>query len=235
MAKKDKDKIMLAEHLVEIRHEASGTFLDVRGYVADYIREKKLFRHWNIGPNLINFQDMEGEIKKEGAFVGYKNAGYIVYNADTKNYFTDKASAFWKTLLENAHYKVPDPTRFGVRTKIFIPTSLKFKELSKLLFDTFYTEKAKKIIGGKEKDLQLVVDLAEGQFEVKLHGGPMHEDEVEKHLNFKSEHFSKCGVYLDLDYYKTENLSHKDIPKLLKEAIGYSWLKAERITSEIGV
>ena len=83
MAKKEKDKIMLAEHILEVRHEASGTFLDVRGYVADYIRGKNIFPHWKIDTNIINFRDIANGINKEGAFVGYKSAGYIVYNPDT--------------------------------------------------------------------------------------------------------------------------------------------------------
>lgn len=128
-----------------------------------------------------------------------------MYNPNTKNYFPDKASAFWKALKENGHYKIPAPTRLGVRKKIkiFIPTNNKFDEISKLLFEAFYTDKAKKLLGGKEKDVQLAVDLDEGQFEVHFRCDPMHENEIEKHLNFESEHFSKCGLFIDLDYYKT--------------------------------
>ena len=32
---------MLAEHILEVRHEASGAFLDARGRIGDYIRQKK--------------------------------------------------------------------------------------------------------------------------------------------------------------------------------------------------
>lgn len=235
MSKTDKDKIMLAEHIVEIRYEASGTFLDVRGYVADYIREQKLFPHWRIDSNIINFRDIADGIKKEGAFVGFKSAGYIVYNPDTKNYFPDKAISFWKTLQNNQHYKVPKPTRLGVRTKIFIPTDQRFEEINKLLFEVFYTDKARKLLNGNEKDVQLSIDLTEGHFEVHFRCGPMHENEVDQHLQFESEHFSKCGLFLDLDYYKTKELSNKDIPKLLKEAVNLSWQKAETISTELGI
>lgn len=235
MAKKDRDKLMLAEHILEVRHDASGTFLDVRGYVADYIRDKKIFPHWKIDTNIIQFRDIATGIEKEGAFVGYKSAGYIVYNPDTRNYFSDRASSFWKILLENGHYKLPNPTRLGVRTKIFIPSNEKFNTLSAKIYDTFYSEKGKKILGGKQKDLQLVVDLVEGEFEVHFRCGPMHEKEIEHHLNFQSEHFSKCGLFLDLDYYKINNLSHKNIPKLMKKALEFTWKKSERIASEFGI
>ncbi len=43
---KDKlNKIMASEHVLEVRHPASGTFLDVRGHIADYIRNQKHFSH----------------------------------------------------------------------------------------------------------------------------------------------------------------------------------------------
>ncbi len=235
MTKKERDKIMLAEHVVEIRHEASGSFLDVRGFVADYIRDKKLFPHWKIDSNIINFKDLPDGIKKDAAFVGYKSAGYIVYNPDTRNYFTDKANAFWKALLVNGHYKLPSLTRFGARTKIFIPSNKSFSELSKLLFEAFFTDQARELIGGKETDLQLTVDISEGDFEVHFRGGPMKENEVINHLNFESEHFSKCGLYFDIDYYKTKKITEKIVPKLLKESIDLTWQKVEKIASSLGV
>lgn len=104
-----------------------------------------------------------------------------------------------------------------------------------MLFETFYTEKAKKLIGGKEKDVQLAVDLDEGQFEVHFRCGPMHENETKKHLNFESEHFKKCGLFVDLDYYKIKKISHNNIPKLMKEAVSFSWEKAEKIATELGI
>lgn len=44
--KKKFKKMILSEHVPEVRHVASGSFLDVRGFVADYIREKGIFSHW---------------------------------------------------------------------------------------------------------------------------------------------------------------------------------------------
>ena len=88
------DGIMVTEHLLEIRYVASGSFLDVRGNLADYIRETNLFPHWRIEENVIHFHDGAQGIVKDGAFVGYKNAGYICHNAETYNYFEDKATSY---------------------------------------------------------------------------------------------------------------------------------------------
>lgn len=235
MVKKEKEKIMLAEHVLEVRHAASGSFLDVRGYVADYVRESGILPHWKIDTNVVNFGDAPNEIEKEGAFAGFKSAGYMVYNPETRNYFVDKAGTFWRTLIKNQHYKLPEAIRFGTRTKVFLPSTKSFDEINKTIFDTFYTEQAKNIIGGKEQDVQFIFELIESQFNVRLSGGPIHENEVGKYLTFDSEEFKNCGIFLDLDYYKNKDIQNKDVPKLLKEAIELTWLKIENIANSLGL
>jgi hypothetical protein len=124
MPKPDKNEIMIAQHIFEVRYAASGTFLDVRGNIADYIRAEGFFPHWKIDANVINFRDEAGTIKSDGAFVGYKSAGYVGLNPQTRNYFSDRASSFWKLLIKNSHYKIPQPVRFGARTTLFVPSEL---------------------------------------------------------------------------------------------------------------
>src|SRR4030066_1556520 len=148
MGEKGEVKIMLSDHVLEVRHAASGSFLDVRGYVADYIRNNGLFPHWKIDNNVVNFRDLPDKIDKEGAFAGYKSAGYIVLNPGTRNYFVDRASAYWRILLKNQHYKLPDPTRFGTRTRVFLPSQNTFDVMNKRVFEFFYTNEARDLIGG---------------------------------------------------------------------------------------
>lgn len=235
MSKDKTDKIMAAEHVLEVRYAASGTFLDVRGYVADYFRNEKFFPHWKIDTNVVNFRDESEAIKSEGAFVGYKSAGYVVLNPQTRNFFVDRATSFWKLLLKNGHYKIPEPTRFGARTKLFVPSHRSFEEINKELFEGFFTEKARTLIGGKETDLQFTIDLKEDVYDVKMNGGPIHKDEASRYFQFESEHFKKCGLYLDIDYFKTDKLTIDKIPTFLKNAVDLTWQKAERIASGIGL
>ncbi len=235
MAKPRDEKVMLAEHTLEVRHSASGTFLDERGYVADYIRQEGFFPHWQIDANVVNFRDESSSVKSEGAFVGYKSAGYVALNPQTRNYFPDRASSFWKLMLKNNHYKIPNPTRFGARTKVFVPSKNSFDEINKTLYETFFTENARSLIGGKEIDLQFTVDLKEDVFHVHLMGGPIHEDEAGRYFKFESEFFKQSGLFLDIDFYKTDGLSLNDIPALLRKAIDLTWHKAELIASSIGL
>ena len=230
-----KEKIMLAEHILEVRHAASGTFLDLRGYVADYIRQKGIFHHWKIDANVVNFQDEPGTIKKEGAFVGYKSAGYVTLNPITRNYFADRASSFWNLLLKNGRYKIHKPTRFGTRTKLFVPSPQSFDEINKAMFEGLFTEKARLLVGGKETDLQFTIELKEDGFDVRVTGGPIHKDEANKHFQFKAEQFSQCGIFLDIDCFKTDGLSLSEVPRLLKTAIKLTWEKAEKFASGVGL
>ncbi|KKM14310.1 hypothetical protein LCGC14_1707410 [marine sediment metagenome] len=235
MSKVEKEKIMLSEHVLEVRHAALGTFLDVRGYVADYIRQSGYFPHWQIDANVVNFRDEPNTIKTEGAFVGYKSAGYVTLNPFTRNYFADRASSFWHLLLKNSRYKIPEPTRFGIRTKLFIPSPQSFDEINKAMFEGLFTEKARSIVGGKETDLQFIIESKEDVFDVRVSGGPIHKDEAKKHFQFDADQFNQCGLFLDIDYFKTDGLSLSKVPNLLKTAINLTWKKAEKIASGVGL
>jgi hypothetical protein len=233
--KTPRDKVMIAQHVLEVRHEPSGSFLDVRGYVADYIRNGGHFPHWKIESNAVTFRDMPDKIKLDGAFAGYKSAGYLVYNPETRNYFVDKASSFWKALLNNSHYKVPKITRFGCRTLVFVPTKMSFEKINSLVFKAVFTEKIQSFIGGKETDLHFIIEFNEDQFQVRLSGGPLHEKEAPNYMNFESDYFNECGLFLDVDYYKTKGIDHSSITKLLREAVQLSWQKIETIANSLGL
>jgi hypothetical protein len=235
MPKAEKDRVMIAEHVLEVRHAASGTFLDLRGYIADYIRTVGFFPHWKIDTNVVNFQDEANTIKTEGAFVGYKSAGYVVLNPQTHNFLTDRASSFWKLLIKNDHYKIPEPTRFGARTKLFVPSRKSFEEINKAMFEVFFTEKVRSLLGGKETDFQFTVESKEDEYDVRVVGGPIRKEEAGRYFQFDSEHFKQCGLFLDIDYYKTDGLSMDSVPKLLKRSVDLTWEKAERIATGIGL
>lgn len=234
MPQKDKDKIMLAEHVLEVRHDASGTFLDVRGYVADFVRSEKFLPHWKIAANVVNFRDQPDKIGTEGAFVGYKSAGYVVLNPQTRNFFNDRATAFWKLLLKNVHYDLPCLARFGMRTKLFVPSTSTFDAINKKMYEELFSENTRSLVGGTETDLQFTIELREAGFDVRVMGGPIHKDEAGKYFQFESDDFRNCGLFLDLDYYTTTDLKPDAVPKLLHKAVDLMWIKAERIARGLG-
>lgn len=235
MPKQDRDKVMLVEHVLEVRHGASGTFLDIRGQIADYVRKENFLPHWKIDANVVNFRDEQNTIKTEGAFVGYKSAGYVVLNSQTRNFFTDRASAFWRLLLANPTYRLPEPTRFGMRTKIFVPSSQAFDQINNTVFESMFTERARALFGGNEKDLLFTIDLTEAGFDVRISGGPIHKDEAPPYFQFQADDLKKCGLFLDIDYFKTTDLALDVVPKLLNDAVDRMWQKAETISVGLGL
>jgi len=235
MAKKPEEKVMLAEHVLEVRYVPSGSFLDVRGYVADYIRESGLFPHWKIDTNVVNFRDKPNKVEKEGAFAGFRNAGYLAYNPETRNYFVDRAGVFWRTLQKNEHYQIPPIERFGARTKVFLPSDVSFEEINSRVFHRLYTDTTREVLGGTEKDVQFIVELIDEGFDIRVSGGPIHEGEVKRYLSFESKEMDQTGLYVDLDFYRTKNVEHRDIPKLLRAAIDQTWQRVERLASVVGI
>ena len=53
MSKTSSEKIYVTEHTFELRHSASGVFLDKRGFIAQYIKKAGLFTHWEIQENFV--------------------------------------------------------------------------------------------------------------------------------------------------------------------------------------
>lgn len=232
---KEEDKVIVSEHVLEVRHQAIGRFLDVRGYVADHIKGAELFPHWEIDTNVVKFRDAPKKPKKIGAFAGFQSAGVFVYDPDTRNFFEDKSGKFWKTLVKNQFYTIPAITRFGCRTKVFLNSNKTFEEINQAVYSKFFTDEFKSLVGGKEKDLQIIIVFSSGEFEVSLTCGPIHKKEANRYFSCESEHFSETGVLLDVDIYKTENIKHDDIPGLTKKAMKLTWEKIDSIAKAVGV
>jgi len=226
---------MLTEHVLEVRYAASGSFLNVHGYIADYIRGAGLFPHWKIDANIVHFFDFPLEVQKLGAFVAYNRAGYIVKNPDTQNFFQDKAISFWDTLLKNKSFGLPEPERFGARTKIFIVSDKPFEEVNQSIYEQFFTETARKTLGGTETDLSCVIKLEHDLFTLNVMIGPLHKGEAEKFLSFKSDRFASTGLILDIDCFTRSQLKHNAVPQLLKEAMVLTWDKADHIAKVVGL
>lgn len=233
MAKEE--KIMVTEHIFEIRHGAVGSFLDVRGYVADYIRDSGFLPHWKIDTNVVSFMDESNKVEKEGAFAGYKSFGYFTYNPPTKNFFQDRANLFVKLLDKNKDYSIPSYTRFGSRSKIFVPYNKDFETLNKILNEKFVSDNLREIISHNETDMQIVLEYRDKGFNSRIRLGPMHKHEVKSHMSFDAKYFDQVGLFLDIDYFKTDNIENSKIKNILIESMNSIWDKVDKICHEIGI
>lgn len=173
--------------------------------------------------------------KKIGAFAGYKSAGLYTFDPDARNYFEEKAGQFWKTLIKNQFYTIPELQRFGCRTKAFLNCSKTFEEINDKLYNKFFTEEFRILVGDKEKDLQIVVNLISGKFQINLTCGPIHKNEANNFFNFKSDHFEDTGIFLDIDVYIANGIQNSMIPSLVKEAMVITWTKIDSISKSVGL
>ncbi len=233
--KNSSDRVIISEHVLEVRHHATGRFLDVRGFVADHIRNADLFPHWEIDTNVVKFRDHEKKAKRDGAFAGYRSAGYYVYDPGTRNYFEDKAGKFWRTLAKNQHYQLPELTRFGCRVKAFLNSDKTFEEINQSIYERFFTDELRNLVGLKEKDLQIVLELEGKQFETRVVCGPLHREEASRHFNFESEHFSDAGIFIDLDVHSDKDIQKNNVPGLIKNAMSIIWESIDKISNSVGV
>lgn len=228
------DSYVVTEHTLEVRHGACGKFLDVRGYVADHIRAAELFPHWRIETNIVNFSDHPNRAEKIGAFAGYKSAGLFTFDPDTRNYFEDKSSKFWKVLNKNQFYTIPNITRFGCRTKAFLNSRKSFEDINESLYAEFFSTGFKTLMGDKENDFQIIVDMHVENFQLRVSIGPMHKGEARRLFNFESDHFEEAGIFIDLDIFKTSGIENTTVPKLTKEAMKLAWERIDTISSKVG-
>jgi len=232
---KKKESMIVTEHVLEIRHQASGRFLDVRGYVADHFRTNELFPHWQIDSNIVQFRDEPKTPKKIGAFAGYKSAGLYTFDPPTRNYFEDKVGQFWKILSKNQFYTIPEIQRFGCRTKAFLNCSDSFESINDSLYQKFFSDEFRGLMGEKQKDLQIVVNLSSGKFQMNIICGPIKKNEANKYFNFKSDHFEDTGIFLDIDVSMVKNIQSSKISQLVKEAMILTWEKIDNISKSVGI
>jgi hypothetical protein len=229
------EKIMVTEHMMEVRHAAIGRFIDVRGGIADRIRSSGFLPHWKIDSNLVVFADNPEKSEIETSFVGYKSFGYSAFNPPTKNFFQDRSRIFLNSMARNGMYAIPTITRFGVRAKVFIPCDHDFDTLNKLVHDNFLSATLRDFIANQQTDVQIVSEFTLKPFNARISFGPMHKDEVRAHMSFESEHFSQVGLYFDIDLFTLDNASLSKMQSLLKEAMTNIWKKSDGIAHILGV
>ena len=229
------ERVVVTEHILEVRHAAVGSFLDVRGFVADYVRGSGFLPHWKIDSNVVAFRDEPQKPFGETAFTGYKSYGYTSQNPPTRHFFQDRASTFVKLLPKNPHYRIPELTRFGCRTKAFLPCDLEFDALNKLIHDSFFSADFEKYIPNKPTDILIVSEFEQGGFKGRITLGPMHRDEVSNQFGFQSEYFSNVGLFLDIDYFLDETDVTSAVQKHLKDSMSHIWGKIDAISSFLGI
>ena len=235
MPKGEQTQLIIAEHLFEARFRPIGSFLDVRGHVADHVSAAFGIPQWRIDQHTINFHDVNEGIDKIGAFVSFRNAGLEAHDAPTRNFFEDKAEAFWKAFQSFSGFEIPQINRLGVRTKAFLKLDLPFEKIEQTLTSKLLTSDAVSIFGSKPADFGVVVGLEEKGLKLRIQLGPFKKKEVQQFFRFKSEHFESAGVLVDCDVYSDELQDAHSVPKNIRAGAKLAWLKTDNIFDKLGL
>jgi len=109
------DTRIRSQHILEIRYKPIGSFLNVRGSVADRVSENTPLKEWAIGADRVDFHDALDKTRETG-FVTYRNAGYLCLLPATRSYFADRAAKFIKQVLSIDGLHFSPVLRIGSRS-----------------------------------------------------------------------------------------------------------------------
>lgn len=185
----------------EIRYRPNPRVLDVRGEWADDLSSHLTLPHWNIVENRV---DIFSSDKQDHAFVSFRNAGMVVQNPPTENYFSDKAVRFVKRLLSfpvmgsSLHVE-----RIGLRYKQAIPYDLTFEALVAQLTASYIRlspELETAMLGARLEDMGAPLNFVDSVGHFNTVVGPMKEEQFKQ--SFRSDqNLPAVGVFVDVDYW----------------------------------
>ena len=212
------------QYITEIRYTPNPKVLDYRGTWAEKIKALTDLPHWRISENRI---DVFTDDDKARAFVSFKNAGFVVQDSPTRNYFPDQANKLFRFLLqEDAFGSSIAVPRIGVRYRCAISFDGSFDDLL-----THYTERllaltpqAQQAFGGKTFDIGGSVNLVTKLGKINTTTGPMEQKQLKQFFPNR-ETVPTVALYLDMDYYKEPNseMDSKEIVSLVKSFAESLW------------
>jgi hypothetical protein len=141
------------------------------------------FSEWNITENRIDVFNKETNRR---AFVSFKNAGLVIKNTPTKNYFPEQGNKLLRFLFKQEPFG--DPLwvgRVGVRSRFATPYNGDFNDLLKLYMERYLnlTPGAKNVFAAEITDIGGPINLHTPQGKINLNSGPMQK--VQLNFSFR--------------------------------------------------
>ncbi|MBM3252636.1 MAG: hypothetical protein FJZ16_00090 [Candidatus Omnitrophica bacterium] len=230
------DKI-ISRQIFELRYKAVAKVLDLRGALVDDLSKECSFEHWKVSRNRIELKLSEDDTEK--GFVSYYNCGYVIYNASTKNYFSDKAIKFTKALLNNINFTADYFLRFGVRSTFCREVKSEFKDLVEKFAQKTNIKNTEllKIYKGKLVDIGFPLNFEEGDKSYNTMCGPMDKEQmpqfiIEPGTVIEKIDFPELALFFDIDIFRKEIGKIKtkdDILNLISSYSKESWKYFEHV------
>lgn len=236
MPEKGKPVEYIAEEVLEVRYEPRGSFLAHAGEVADLVRDKGLFVHWELDRDRVDFRDSVVGGKDLTAFISFRNAGASAVNVPTRNFFRDQAMKFWKLVEQNDVFKIPKIQRIGVRNRCFIPLRSPFEAIEARVFDLLCKEDVIRVLGAKRRDVQVTLDLEDELGKLRTTIGPLERGEAKKLFRWETERFADAGVFVDIDtWWESRGDQSRSVDDFVRRATEKAWQRIDRLAEELGL
>lgn len=220
------------EHILDVRYKPNPKIIDHRGRWAEEIAEHMGFPHWRIIENRIDvFLDNE----VEHAFVGFRNAGFVVIDTPTQTFFADKATKLFRFLFDLPDFgKSLHIERLGVRSKFCTSFNGSFEQLVQHFSSRYVnlTPQAREAAGASAKliDAGAVLHFVDKLGTFHTNSGPLARQQLTD-LFKKNTGFPEVGLYYDIDYFVRPNRAvvEKDVLANIRAFADEAWERHERI------
>lgn len=212
------------EQILEVRYKANPKILDFRGTWAEGISGHMDLEHWRIVDNRV---DVYNDGSSLHAFVGFKSAGFVAKNTETKNFFSDKAVKFFKYLFSlDGFGKDIYTTRIGVRSRFAKGCDDSFNDLMAKYTQNYLglTTGAQEAIGAELTDIGGPLNFKDDAGNFNTMSGPMKSEQLQSYLTDRDD-LPEVSLYYDIDYWvmPDETLHEREIIRKIKTFSHLAW------------
>jgi hypothetical protein len=225
---------IINEYLLEVRYSPNAKILDYRGTWAESVSKFMDLRQWEIVENRFDVFDKE---QTRRFFVSYRNAGALIHNSSTRNYFPDQANKFLRFLFDQKAFG--DSLlleRLGVRARFATSFDGSFEELLNRYSTRFLTinPKVHELMNATIIDIAGPIDFSTKNGKINTSSGPMPKEQVAQAFSHEKD-LPDIALYFDFDYWIRPNTTFpgKEILDIIKSFSGEIWDFHESLISLI--
>lgn len=215
---------MINEQILEVRYKANPKILDFRGTWAEGISKHMELNQWRIVENRV---DVFNDNSTLHAFVGFKDAGFVAQDTETKNIFSDKAIKFFRFLFSlDGFGRDIYIIRIGVRSRFAQEYKDDFKNLMNKYSQNYLkmTEEAKKAINAELVDIGGPLYFKDNEGYFNTMSGPMRSEQLQSFFANR-KNYPEVSLFYDIDYWIKPDkiMNEKEIIKKVQTFSSLVW------------
>jgi hypothetical protein len=223
---------ILNENILEIRYKPNARILDSRGELAELLTSHMALSEWLIGQNRV---DVFSKDQSTRFFVAFKNAGAVMRNVSTHEYFADQVGKFLRLVLDRQPFSSPLLVeRLGVKSRFATSVSTPFGELVEAYAQRVLvpSSETKAAFDAEMVDIGGPMNFLTPHGSLNSMSGPMEREQLARFFEHESKSdLPDVAFYFELDYWTrpSKMMSTRDVLALSKRYIQENWERHERM------